>query len=301
MKKSTKSLALLLALLMAFGISASAAGFPPPDDVSGLPALTLGVTANGVIAKDETLWYTFTPTQGGYYNFTVTGGYDRCSGGTYDYFIIGATGHIDDGNFVNWDVPYYEQGKTYYARVYAIATSNASIASDNYTVTPKLYQFAQPLKYQKIPSGSFKAALEGSAYSIADIEHYSIRGNLAPSGGHSSDHSDDGNQSFYKPSNDGSPGYIDFYFSDGIYTTVEIGSRSLLEIFEVDGIEGVIEQILGFLAIVPALPLLGVVLSFFFAPFSGFMTLFTLLPVSIIAIPLGFLFLPFSLLALLFR
>jgi len=294
-KRLAKSLALLLALLMAFGVSAGAAGFPPPEDKTGLPALTPGVTEQGVIQDGDVFWYTFTPAQGGYYHFTVTGGYKTSD---YNYFIIGAYGHVDNGDFVNWSVPWYEQGKTYCVRVYAIASSNAAMTSDNFTVTPRLYQEARPLTNSKMIFSKLEDVLKGSPYSVGDVEHWSIRGKrIAWSG-----------SSIYS-TGAGGTGHLDLYFSDGVYTAVEYGSPGLMDYYELlknayeaGGLSGAVKLVTGnitqWLGYLPLLPIFGIMLSFFFAPYSGLMTLFTLLPISILALPLSLIFLPFSLLNL---
>lgn len=268
MKKLTKSLAVLLALLLAFGISASAKGEEVPSDLTSLPELKLGATESGVIESDEYIWYAFYPPDGGYYLFPVTGGYMSTGEGVYDAFSIYALGCGPDG-YIKWDDPHYKRGDPYLVRVYAYAGPDAPTQSEAYTVTPKFYEYGEPLKYKTVRGTGLDFVLEGSKYSPEDVDYSYTRDN-----------------------------YFHVYFNDGVYTRVAVGRPSLIEIYAVDGILGVLNEILGWLALVPAIPLLGVFLSFFFAPFSALMTLFTLLPVSIVLIPVGLLFLPFSLIYL---
>jgi len=69
MKTFTKSLALLLALLVAFGVSVSAAELP--EELDALPVITIGEATTGNLTG-EALWYRCR-TQTNAYRLTVTG------------------------------------------------------------------------------------------------------------------------------------------------------------------------------------------------------------------------------------
>jgi len=268
MKTLTKSLALVLALvlalLVAFGISASAAASDLPDNLDALPELTLGTTAEGTIkvyvTDDDLIWYAFTPTQAGYYLFPTTGSYDNSSPGVYDAFHIYATGFASDGSF-KWTAPYYEQGETCYVRMYASGPADTSVA---YSVTPKLYQYAEPLKATKGyfyygPFYKISDLLEGSSYTMDDIEYWSCRGALR---------SRVTFEQFYVNNNYDTEGYIDLYFKDGVYTVVANDAGG---IYDRGGISGLIESIREFLA---GIPIFGSFLSFLLAPLFWLLSLF---------------------------
>jgi len=258
MKKTfTKSLAVLLALLMAFSVVASAIDLP--GDLTGLPALVHGVTAQGSIQRDEFIWYTFTPDQGGYYLFPTTGGYDNSIS---DYIRVGAAGFAADGSG-KWEAPYYEQGETYYVRVYAFGTA----ASADYTVAPKLYQYAEPLLgttayFSFGPFYKLADLLEGSPYTMEDVDHWSCRGDLYAMAT---------SEQFYKSSNDyTTDDYIDIYFSDGTYTVIYNGAGK----GELGGLAGMLKK---FLDRIEAIPIVGSALILILAPLSWLMFILALL------------------------
>jgi len=316
MKKLTKSLALLLAMLMAFSFSAVAED--TPENYDTLPALTLNAAAEGVIAKDESVFYQFTPEQDGYYGFLTTGGFRSNDGSDYLYvrpIIYDANGKAD----YDWENAHYQGGETYCVRISADGGSGGT-SSVAYTVTPKLYTCASPLKSHILDESDARLlskVLAGSAYSVKDVELLYARGNLWQDSAGLLYNSNSGITEVRLGQSDGGglygAGYLDIYFRNGTYTIVTVNSSAnalkLGEVFdqlkaayESGGISGVISLVFKNLAdwgaFIPLLPFLGIFLSFFFAPFSGFGTLFTLLPLSIIAIPFGLLFIPFSLVKL---
>jgi len=73
MKHFSKFLAVLLALLIAFGISAAAAE-PTPEERDNLPELILGQETTGILEGEPyELWYRFTAEESGYHRFIVNG------------------------------------------------------------------------------------------------------------------------------------------------------------------------------------------------------------------------------------
>ena len=271
MKKFTKTLAVLLALLIAFGVAASAA-FPPPEELDALPELTLGVATAGSVAMASAwpdypeyingeAWFQFKPAQSGYYLLFTTGNYNN---GPQDNCYVNAAFFTDAETYLY--LPYeLSEGKTYYVNVSA---GGIGIEGErDFTVTVKLYTYAEPLQYKKSTSSSLEDILKGSDYSAADVEYTFESG-----------------------------GKRHIYFSDGVYTVVEIGRLTLPEIYEREGLFGAVKEVVTWLGMVPlASPMLFFLGCFFFWTFAAPMVL---IPLSIVVLPVSLLFLPFSLLSL---
>jgi len=244
-----------------------------------LPELSLGTTAQGVIQRDigaaKDPWYKFTPTEGGYYNFITTGSYDNRSQGENDYFIIRATGMKPylggkSADYVNSETPYYQAGVTYYVWLY-VADASSWGETREFTVTPKLYAYAEPLPIQRSSSSALEDVLQDSAYTVDDVEFSWLR-----------------------------TGKLDLYFTDGIYTEIKIGEPGLGEIFEAEGVFGVVKKIVGSLATASYFLLFGLPLfflgTFVIWPFTG-LTPFLSFPMMVLGVPVGLLLLPFALLS----
>jgi hypothetical protein len=144
LKTFTKTLALLLALLVAFGVSASAAE-PPPEEWDGLPELKLGQTAGKLEGETTELWYRFTAEENGYYLFTVDGAW-------YDvYFVVSYPGEPDRFSFPDKgmidDYASISAGETQYVRIF-----KPDNASDwEFTVT-----IEGPFSYRSILEEDFR-------------------------------------------------------------------------------------------------------------------------------------------------
>ncbi len=337
MKKIVRTLALSIALFIAFGTLTFAGTSDLPADLANLPKLTTGVTVqgtiSGVLGGGDPIWYSFTPVQDGYYNFPTTGGYDSCKINKtygfvddYDYLIVEAVVYSADGEYLTKDGLKYTAGRTYYIALTAYHTSDTK-QSVNFTMTPTLYQYSEPLKQQKIPMTlknmlnddffNVNGLLKDSKYTLKDVAFWEPRGCLyGAKDGHEGDHTGEilTNNNYNNHNFDSSsPGYVYFYFHDGTYTVVNYTPNfDLITIYELvrdtyeaGGISAVMKMVTGdistWLGFIPMLPVFGIIMSFFFAPFSGFTTLITLLPLSIIALPFGLLFLPFSLISGLFN
>ena len=254
MKAFVKSLALLLALITAFGISASASDLPDDLDLNNLPELTLGVTVSGVIAISGSIvaqgetWYRFTPPEDGYYAFPTTGGYDngwvdghrdkngKWVDGGLDYFLIRPSVYDADGNLYFRREPKYKAGETLYVSVGVAATDETKTQAE-YTVTPKRYTYTEPLTPQGYTEAGLRgkklsSMLAGSGYSIADIELLDTRGNIVKSTTYA-----DGDMTFYQPDAAGGyyAGHIDLYFRDGTYTTITADNKFFPGSSDIDG------------------------------------------------------------------
>jgi len=275
MKKLSNALALLLALLIAFGVSASAIDLP--DDLGSLPALSLGETAGSVPLEPSALypdygyiegeaWYRFTPAEDGYYLAFAAGGYHS---GNTDWVSVYFPEFYDAAGAALYRPWQLSKDEDYCIRVCVSGQGEAT--SCDITVTLKYYQYTNVLPYHKTPSSSLETALKGSDYKAADVEFSYTREN-------------------------GYDKYLDIYFFDGVYTTIEVGSFSLADIYAVEGVFGVVKTVVGWLGLVPFASPLLLFLGLFF--FWTFVAPFFTTPVAIIIFPFTLLFLPFSLLAL---
>lgn len=265
MKKLTKALALVMAMVMVFGVSVSAVDLP--GDLTGLPVL--GTGAQGTIEMDEEIWYSFTPTQDGYYLFPTTGGYDNGAGGQYDYLRVLGTGFDADGDF-KWKTPLYKQGVTYYVRVLAYGSSDTTVTTANFTVTPKRYQYAEPLKSTTaafVYGPFYKVAdlLEGSPYTLDDVDYWGARGALR---------SRVSFDQVYLDNNYNPEGYVDFYFSDGTYAVVSNSASATANTNPFDLFIAFFDKLF-------AIPVLGTVLSVLLLPAYWLARLFALMYVLV--------------------
>ena len=287
MKHLSKTLAVLLALLLAFGVCASAAALP--DDLAALPVLTAGTPVAGTIAQRDDgyqglsnyeVWYKFTPTQSGCYLLLATWDINVYSWLSWP--------QVYDAHGTALDRPYrLEQDKTYYIYIWTQVVGRPEGYA--FTLSANLYTYAEPLKNQKMSittADTVKAVLKGSKYALDDVEYYNLRGNLEWNVG----------QEFFRLTDlEGEPGFLDLYFKDGTYTSAEIGKFSLSELYAFGGLDALWGEVFYNLAQIPTYPILGIAFSFVFVPYTIGLSLITLLPLSVIALPIGLLFLPFTL------
>lgn len=232
-----KFLSVLLAVVMLCSFCAVFAAADLPEDLDSLPELTLNEAIGGTIANEESVWYQFTPEEDGIYGFLTTGGYDRSTYRTYDYLYVrpivyDAAGKPD----YRWQEVSYQAGETYYVQVAAWGLDGDPVA---YTVTPKFYTYAEPLKAMVVSEPDarkgLKSLLKGSEYTIADIEILEARGNLwQDSAGLLYDKNSGITDVDLGQTNAAdlySAGYLDIFFRDGTYTMVTVDTHDMRLIF----------------------------------------------------------------------